>query len=278
VRIAGCLIAAFVIVSAANAASTKTAEPRQQLVVAERDYRMETTGSADLHAGWVTVTVSNRGQAAHALLVVRLKRPLTNKQVAAILGANVPAKAMAALETFGGIQDVPPGKSWQMTTRLEPGRYLLIDYAENGGKPNYVRGMQQRFTVAAGGPAGAPPRAVGRIVMADFAFAISLPERFGGNGNVQIPNRGRQWHEISLVKTPAGKHAQDVLTLIHAGAQRPPPGYEIHELLAVVDPGKIVYVRFNLQPGHYVALCLVDDRKTGKLHADLGMVGEFDVA
>lgn len=271
-------VAAPIVACVAVASSMGGSAPRQQLTVTEREYQLAVTGANALHAGWVTLTVRNRGKGAHALLVVRLERPLTQKQIAAILNANAPARSKAAFDFYGGIQDVPPGKSWQMATRLAPGRYLLVDFAENGGKPNYARGMLQPIVVAAGGPAGSPPQTVGRFVMADFAFGISLPKSFGGKGVVQIPNRGRQQHEISLVRTPPGKNAQDVLKLIHAGAQSPPPGYEIHELLSVLDSGKTAYVRFDLRRGHYVALCLIPDSRTGKLHADLGMVGEFDVA
>jgi len=137
--------------------------------------------------------------------------------------------------------------------------------------------MLQIFTVAAGGAGSSPPVAVGRIVMADYSFRISLPKHFNGTGVVEIPNKGKQLHEISLVRTPPGKSAKDVLELAHSRAG-PPPGYSLRELLAALDPGNTVYVRFALPRGHYVALCLVQFGTTKKTHADAGMVGEFDVS
>ena len=79
------------------------------------------------------------------------------------------------------------------------------------------------------------------------------------------------------MRTPAGKTASDVLDLLHAGGEAPPDGYEVKELLWVLDPGRTAYVRFDLEPGHYVALCLIEEPMSHKLHADLGMVSEFDV-
>ena len=69
-------------------------------------------------------------------------------------------------------------------------------------------------------------------------------------------------------------HAFSVAT---GGARGTPPDAVgriamVHELLAGLDPGHTAWVRFNLARGHYVALCLV---AKPKLHADLGMVGEF---
>jgi hypothetical protein len=76
---------------------------------------------------------------------------------------------------------------------------------------------------------------------------------------VEIPNVGSESHEILLVRTPAGKTAQDVLDLVHSGARAPPPGYDVRELLWVLDPGRTAHVRFDLAPGHYVALCLIPE-------------------
>jgi hypothetical protein len=41
----------------------------------------------------------------------------------------------------GGVAVVPTGGSWEATLGLSPGRYLIADGGENGGKANYARGM-----------------------------------------------------------------------------------------------------------------------------------------
>jgi hypothetical protein len=70
--------------------------------------------------------------------------------------------------------------------------------------------------------------------MADYSFRISLPKRFNGKSIVEIPNRGNNLHEISLVRTPPGKNEKEVLRLLHSGAA-PSPGYSFHELLGALD-------------------------------------------
>jgi hypothetical protein len=246
---------------------------RQHVTVSESNYRLQAPGLQSLHAGFVTITVRENATGEHGLNVLRLKRPLTRKQIVVQLNKN----NFNDFDALGGVAVVPPQGSWEATIELVPGRYVIVDGGVNGGKPNYGRGMLETFNVAPGRPAGTPPTAVGRIVMADYSFRISLPKPFNGKGVVAIPNRGQHLHEIALVKTPAGKTAKDVLMLFHSGAP-PGPGYEVHELLATLDGGRTAYVRLALQRGHYVALCLVQFGNSNKTHADAGMVGEFDVS
>ena len=68
------------------------------------------------------------------------------------------------------------------------------------------------------------------------------------------------------------------MRLIKEGQGSPPPWASIVELLGVLGPKRTAYVRVDLRPGRYVALCLIDDPTTGRLHADLRMIRTFDVA
>jgi hypothetical protein len=249
----------------------------QRVSVKADDAALQVGGVQSLHSGLVTFTVSNAGKGAHALLISRLKRSLTTKDIIAILDKNKLADIEAAFEAKGGIPDVPPGTSWEETVDLEPGTYVLADYGYNGTKLNYHRGLIQTIEVKSGGPKAAPPKTIGKIEMKDFAFVISLPQPFHGKGIVEIPNTGKQPHELTLVSTPPGRTAKNVMDIVHQGAIEPPDGYLITKVLALMDPGNTAYVRFNLPKGHYVAIDLIVDPKQNKLHADLGQVGEFDV-
>ena len=85
-------------------------------------------------------------------------------------------------------------------------------------------------------------------------------------------------HEISLVRIEPGHTPRQVLSLILAGATKPPPWASIVELLSVLDHGKTVYVRFDLRPGSIRrGLPLERARFGDPLHAQLGMIGAFDV-
>jgi hypothetical protein len=269
----GSLVVGGLLLVLVAASASPASGARQRVTVTERNYRLVAPGLDRLHAGLVTVVVRNGAGGEHGVVLFRLRRPLTRAQIVARFAAN----NLEDFDARGGVAVVPTGGFWEATLELSPGRYLIADGGENGGKANYARGMLEMFAVAAGGAAGTPPKTVGKIVMADYSFRISLPKRFDGRGVVAIPNRGRHLHEIALVKTPVGKSATDVLELFHSGAP-PGPGYEVHELLAGLGPGHTAYVRFALSQGHYVALCLVPFGKSNKTHADAGMVGEFDVS
>ena len=270
-------LAATVVAAAGCGGGAREASPppRQDVTVAARDYKLDTMGLTSLHAGFVRFTVRNDGKGEHALLVARLPRAATRQELRKLLQSDRPSKSV---ELYGGIQSVPPGKQWQMSARLEPGNYAAVDFGENGGKANFARGMFAPFRVrTATASHTAPPKTVGSIQMRDFSFAFHLPKPFSGKGYVRIPNQGAQEHEISLVRIQGNHSAQEVLQLIESGTQQRPSWAKIVELLAVLSPGRAAYVNFDLEPGRYVALCLIDDPGSHKLHAQLGMIGEFTV-
>lgn len=63
--------------------------------------------------------------------------------------------------------------------------------------------------------------------------------------------------------------------------------HEQHEILfadamtmgstQVISAGQKEYTEVNLVPGKYFAVCLLRDPKTGKLHADMGILSTFTV-
>jgi predicted small lipoprotein YifL len=275
--LASSVLAVSLVFALAACGSEKASGPPQQLTVTATDAALQLTGADSLRNGLVTITVRNSGKGAHALLISRLKKELTQKEIVATLDNNKIEALQAAFEAKGGIPDVPPGDSWQETVDLQPGTYVLADYGYNGTKLNYQRGLIKTIEVGSGGHKAVPPATIGKIEMKDFAFDFSLPKPFNGKGVIEVTNTGEQAHEITLVSTPPGRRPKDVLAIVHSGAIEPPDGYAIDKVLAILDPGNTAYVRFDLPPGHYVALCLVVDPKQKKLHADLGQVGEFDV-
>lgn len=246
----------------------------QQVTVSAREYKLEVRGVRALRPGFVHLTIRNDGRGEHGLELVRLTRTLTTPALLAAF-----EDESGGLEALGGAISVPPGHRWEMTARLGAGDYALLDYGENGGKVNLQRGMFKRFRVAGSRRVGdAKPQTVGMLEMRDYAFNMRLPRGFSGRGTVAIPNRGRAFHEVSLVRIRRGHTQSEVLRVIKEGQGSPPPWASIVELLGVLGPKRTAYVRLDLPPGRYVALCLIDDPKTGRLHADLGMIRTFDVA
>jgi hypothetical protein len=279
-RYAGITAAAaalVVVLGACAAGGTSTggdppAAGAQQVTVSAREYRLEVRGTRTLRPAFVHLTLRNDGRGEHGLELVRLRRKLTTP---ALLAA-FEDEDSRALEALGGAISVPPGHRWEMTARLGAGDYALLDYGENGGQVNLERGMFKRFRVAGPGRAGGRPRTVGTLALRDFAFDLRLPRRFSGRGTIAIPNRGNAFHEVSLVRIQPSHTQGEVLRLIKEGEGSPPPWASIVELLGVLGPKRTAYVRVDLPPGRYVALCLIDE--SGRLHADLGMIRTFDVA
>ena len=215
----------------------------------------------------------NEGHGSHGIALVRLKRPLATPQLLRAFAA----EKQGLIESLGGIQGVVPGRPWEMTARLAPGSYAFVDYGLNGTKPNYARGLYKRFRISSSSDEGAAPPHAGEIHMRDFHFDFRLPKRLSGHGVVKISNLGTASHEITLVRIDRGHTQKEVLDLVLAGATKPPEWASVVELLSVLDPGRTAYVRLDLRPGRYVALCLIDERRSQKLHAQLGMIDTFDV-
>jgi hypothetical protein len=246
----------------------------QHVSVSAREYRLDVRGARALRPGFVRLTIRNAGRGAHGVELVRLRRKLTTRELLAAFQD----EDSRALEALGGAISIPPGERWEMSAKLARGDYALIDYGENGGKVNFARGMFARFRVDGAARVGdARPPTVGTMAMLDFAFDLRLPRPFSGRGTVAIPNRGRALHEVSLVRIRGAHTQDDVLRLIKQGADAPPPWASIVELLGVLGPKRTAYVPVDLEPGRYVALCLIDEPKSGRLHADLGMIRTFRV-
>ena len=255
--------------TSANAAT----RPAQRITVSTRDNALLVTGVDSADAGFVRIVVRNEGQGSHGIALVRLKRPLRTPQLLLAFAA----ENQGLIESLGGIQAVVPGRPWEMTARLAPGSYAFVDFGQNGTKPNYARGLYKRFQISSSSDEGAPPPHAGEIDMRDFHFGFRLPKRLSGHAVVKISNLGTASHEITLARIDRGHTQEEVLKLILAGATEPPEWASIAELLSILDPGKTAYVRLDLRPGRYVALCLIDERKSHKLHAQLGMIRTFDV-
>jgi len=150
----GALVIGGFAVACVAASAAPASGVGQRVTVTEQNYRFVAPGLETLHAGLVTVVVRDVASGEHGLLLFRLRRPLTRPQIEARFAAN----ELDDFDARGGVAVVPAGGSWEATLELSPGRYLLVDGGENGGKPNYARGMLKAFEVAAGGPAGTPRR------------------------------------------------------------------------------------------------------------------------
>ena len=80
---------------------------------------------------------------------------------------------------------------------------------------------------------------------------------------------------MAIVKLAPGKNLQDVLNFLQKPAG--PPPFADAGGLGAIAPGTSQWLKLNLQPGQYAALCFVPDSVTGKPHYMLGMAAQFSV-
>lgn len=235
-------------------------------------------------AGRTLVSVATTGRQAHALMLARLEDGVTPARFKRALNTKDGQAAVSLASFRGGIDSLPPaGTTWQMVTDLRPGTYVVVDHAENGGKPNFdLGGFSTVRVTGSQGPQTAVPAARGSIEMVDFAFRIHLSRTFHGRGWIRFANRGHDIHRIILLRLNPGVSFAKADAAIHThnenNQHERPPGLPI-ELIGAVSPGFDGYLKLNLPPGRYVAACFEADASTHFVpHTDLGMIGHFTIA
>jgi hypothetical protein len=252
--------------------STATRAARvQQVTVLAGNHSFSAQGIDSLHAGLVSFTIRDVSPVPHGAGLVRLRPGISPARAAKIVGGdNIPAHLPFTL--LGGVPQLQPGGSWQGTLDLAPGRYAMFDDGAN------AKGMLRGFSVrAAAGAQAPPPKTVGTIVMRDFAFGIHLPQAWNGKGVVKVPNVGKEIHELTFIRMTSAAEERKLTAELHKGYPSGPEPKGITFAQGGTSPGQTAYVRVDLKPGRYLAVCLFPDPKTGKPHTALGMLSTLTV-
>jgi hypothetical protein len=234
---------------------------------------------ASIPAGLVTITMVNQGSQPHQAQLFHLNNGVTPAQFQAALHHS-PAAVFPLATLAGGPNSVMPGESQQVILNLTPGQYAVVcfDTDPATGKPHYDLGMVTFFQVAMtpGRATASPPQADGEVTLQDFR--IGLPSAItAGQHTWKVTNNGPQPHELTIMKLAAGKGVQDLVTFLLVRSPAGPPPFTDAGGMGALAPGTAGWVRLNLTPGNYVALCFVPDRRTGKPHFMLGMLTPFTV-
>jgi uncharacterized cupredoxin-like copper-binding protein len=141
-----------------------------------------------------------------------------------------------------------------------------------------ARGMAMPFTVVAAtntADVTTPPvEAHGTAQLLDFSFV--LPAAIAAGEQVwQVVNEGQEPHEIMVMQLADGKSVSDALAFLHAPTGTPP--YASIGGFQAITPGQTGWLKLDLAPGNYVAICYIPGAATGELHFDMGMVQAFTV-
>jgi len=159
--------------------------------------------------------------------------------------------------------------------QFKPGRYVLACVSRGEGEHRHASTGESKVLVVPDVPVGSarrtPPVASHEMKMTEFSYGG--PDKWrAGPQIVRIANTGSQDHQLRLVRLRAGATLSDWLN--SEGAAR----YGVPVVgLARMSPGQVAYLPVDLQPGSYVAHCLVTDPTRRKTHLELGMLRAIQV-
>lgn len=231
-------------------------------------------------AGLVDVRLHNVGNVDHQVQFARLHDGITPEfYYNALLGSGG-GTALVFADAMGGSNAVVPGGFQETWVNLPAGTYVAMCFQDGppgSGPPHLFKGMFTSFTVSGVGNSAHPPGYV-RGTISAYSFGFHMPDVIDGHGIYRFVNTATaDTHELTLLKLAAGMHADDVLAWL-ANPAGPPP-FSSAGGNGALAPGGQGWVRMNLSPGDYVAVCFVPDDEPPHLpHVELGMIHEFHVA
>jgi hypothetical protein len=176
---------------------------------------------------------------------------------------------------FVGMPDWPKaGQSVTGIIDLAPGRYFLFD-------PFSSRG-QVKISIE-GEPVSAP-EPVSDLTVSLVDMAINIPDAAFTSKPMRwkVENTGGMSHEVAVVPVDPAFTEQDLNTLLSLPEDGTPPAgvenldYQPVAAVGILAKGHTSWLDVTLDPGHYVALCMLPFG-TGYPHAMDGMYRFFAV-
>lgn len=259
-------LALAVLVAACQPAAVQE-QPIGRLDVQLAAGRLDAPDTVD--AGWTRVHVSEDG-GGHIAAVLRLPAAFRPEDVSAFVQAfdtarNTPAGAVS----LGGPE---VGSEGEVIMSLEPGLHLVLCLRRNAeGHRHAMVGEARPILVRRSDKTAPAPIATLDIGLADFAFTgrDTLP---AGRHLVRITNSGQHDHLLRLARLSDSTSLREWLSSDE-------PASVAHDVsgLARISPGQFAYVEMQLEPGRYVAFCLLPIGAPGRTHVDMGMFREMIV-
>jgi hypothetical protein len=257
---------------------TRNAAHDVDITASEFKFAVNTHGRVP--AGLVRFRLANHGTMDHQALLFKLHPGVTVARFLQALQSNFDA-ALALVDLSGGADTVAAGHSQVTWEALQGGNYVLLCLVSGAdGVPHVAKGMLTTLTVtghlspaqlAALRPAG---HVDGTITAHDMTY--TLPRVVDGDGLYRFTDTDtKDAHELSIIRIGARTTAADIVKAIRTGGalQATSAGG-----FGAVIPGGGGWLRLNLPPGKYAALCFVPDDAAPHLpHAAMGMVVTFTV-
>lgn len=215
-----------------------------------------------LIAGWTRIRVQEDGT-GHILVVFRLPATATRTDVAAFLAALDTARTTPPPALALGGPEI--GDTGEVVIQLTAGRYVLGCVSRGRDGHRHASTGEAKEIVVTGRDTAAPPRGTQDVPMVDFAY--TGPEQWkAGSHLLRVENRGRQDHQLRIVRLLAGSTLKDWINADDPGAHAKPVAG-----VARLGAGAVAYLPVELPRGEYVLLCLIPDAVSGRPHVALGM-------
>lgn len=242
--------------------------------------------NGDVTAGLVKIRFSNHGTMDHQAQLFRLHDGVTYTKFLADLHSSNPFVAFFAdSSAFGGATPVVPGEHQTVWEAMQGGTYAVVCFVSGSdGIPHFLKGMVAPLTVtgqltpeelAAVHPAG---EVAGVINAHDMTYTMPSVIHDGALYRYQDTD-AQDIHELNFGRLLPGKTVADAkawfASLANPGGPSGPPPFTVSGGFGAELPGNGGWLRANVEPGNYVAFCLVPDDQTGLPHAAMGMVVGF---
>ena len=231
-------------------------------------------------AGLVDLTLVNNGTQPHQIQLLRINDGNYNEFLAALKKNGPVGSTLQMVTGAGGANTIDPGGKQEVILKLTPGEYASICFVSGSDNvPHFMKGMIQHLTVTGSSDVTqAEPQASTTVTLQDFE--IQMPTSVtGGAITWKVTNNGPQLHEMDILKLHSGVTFDKFKQIMSSeNAPSGPPPFDDAGGIAALQTGTSGWIKLNLQPGNYVALCFVPDTKTGKPHFMLGMMTNFTVA
>jgi len=258
----------LVVTIAARAQQTVARSPaRPDLLVSVSTGKV--TAPDSIESGWTRVRVEEDG-GGHILVVFRFPERATDADVKTFVAALDTARGTPRPAVALGGPEV--GDTGEVVIELTAGRYVLgcVRRGTNGHR-HTSDGEVKTMRVTKTRRAAVPPRATQNIQMVDFAY-VGTERWSAGSHMLRVENRGRQDHQLRLVRLRAGSTLKDWMSAPNPGVH----GAAIAGI-ARIGSGQVAYLPVDLTRGAYVLHCLVPDTASGRPHVELGMLRAIQV-
>ncbi len=121
------------------------------------------------------------------------------------------------------------------------------------------------------------PTGVNDVAIRLDEYSIAIPSTLpAGPTRLTATNVGKEEHHMTLVRLADGQTFESLIAALTKDPAEAISEFELVPGPQSVAPGGTQAVQLDLQPGHYVALCVIPD-STGTPHAAKGMIAQFEV-